>query len=101
MTIQTQTSGNGSGVPVKGSDDDDPAGIAGMLIGMAAIACWLLGIMMPVLPWIRAGLLGMAALVCAILSHSQLRWWVLAIAILSFIPPILFILVQLVPSMQR
>jgi hypothetical protein len=79
----------------------DPAGVVGMLAGIAAMACWLLGVMIPVLPWLLAGVFGLVALVCVPFARAPLRWWVLLIGVLSFIPPLAFIAVVGLPTIQN
>jgi hypothetical protein len=80
---------------------NDPAGVLGMLIGMAAIACLLVGILIPFFPWLLAGVLGVIMLFCAFFSTTKLRWWILAIAILALIPPTILIIVQSLPQLQQ
>jgi hypothetical protein len=81
-------------------DDYDGPAILGILVGMAAMAMWLLSIMVPVLPWILSGILGLIMLPCGMISKSPVRWKILLVGVLSLIPFTIFVLVQSIPTWE-
>ena len=78
----------------------DAAGLLGLLVGSAAVICTLLGFLIPFVPWILSGVLGLATLTLGIFANRPLRRWVLIAGGLSMIPVILLLIVQSLPTIQ-
>jgi hypothetical protein len=96
--------GDVAGVETTPQDDerlDDPAGVVGMLAGIAVLATLLFGVLIPVIFWILSGVLGLFVLGCALFSTSRLKWWRLAIGLAGLVPPFILLLVQMLPAIQR
>lgn len=82
--------------PAEPEATNDPAGIIGILISAAAIVNLLLGILIPVGPWVLSGIFAIVLLICAGWSKTRpLRMWNLLIGILCLIPPLIFGVIQL------
>jgi hypothetical protein len=82
-------------------DQKDWAGILGILLAAAAVPCTMLGVMMPLIPWILSGVLGIGMILCGVMAHPPLRKWILGIGFLCMIPPLLLLLVQSIPSLAN
>ena len=86
--------------PVADDEPIDAAGTVGILVGLAIFVTLLLGVLIPLVPWILSGLLGSIAIVCGLMSRSHVRMKVLAVGIAGLVPTALFIVVQLLPRIQ-
>ena len=78
----------------------DAAGMLGLLIGSAAIIVTLMGVLIPVVPWILAGVLGAATLACGLISRNPARRWIIGAGIIAIIPITLFVVVQSLPKLM-
>ena len=78
----------------------DALGLIGMLVGSAAVICTLLGFLIPFVPWIISGLLGLVTLAIGVFTNPPLRRWVLICGGISMIPVIILTLIQSLPTFQ-
>lgn len=78
----------------------DTASLLGLLVGAAAVVCTLLGFLIPLIPWILSGMLGLVTLGLGVFANPPLRRWVLIAGAVALIPIILLLLVQALPTFQ-